>query len=248
VSVAELAEKLDGKHEVVFVGNVLLVSGDAREVLKEIDDESVGLIFTDPPYGLGYADYDNSSEVFFELEEELYRIASADSFLVFWWNTKKLFEAARLKKFYYCHQLIAFFPATRSKVFVGDRKYAPIFVFAKGKPRVRRKGADVIPTGEIPVVASKVKAGDFKPTLTNMFLLSMFADADTLVLDPFAGYGSIPLTCKFCGIPCVAVEKDPVRFKIMAELLKNGKVEKSIPEMTREVKKAPPLPLFGGMS
>lgn len=50
--------------------------------LKVSPDNSVDLILTDPPYGLGYGKYDDS-EGFYALEEDLYRVLKPNSFLVF---------------------------------------------------------------------------------------------------------------------------------------------------------------------
>ena len=142
-----------------------------------------------------------------------------------------------LKKFEYHHLIIAEFHSTYSKSAVGDRKWAPIFLFRKGKPKIANRHTDVLITGELPVVRKKLKAPDFKPTLTLAQLLFMFAKEDFLILDPFAGYGSLPLVCSIWNRPCIAVEKDSVRFEVAKRILKEGKIPKSIPEMEEEVRK-----------
>jgi len=216
-------------------GKVLLINADCLEVLPYFPTESVDLIMTDPPYGIGYADYDNSSKVFFKAEEELYRIAKRNSFLIFWWSTKKLLEVSKLKRFEYGHLLIAHFYTTYSKTVVGDRKYTPIFLFKKGNPKLAYRYADVLPTGELPIVTSKIKSGDFKPTLALTHLLLMFSTEESLILDPFAGYGSLPLVCSIWNRKCIAVEKDKVRFEVAKRILQERKISKSIPEMETEI-------------
>lgn len=74
--------------------------GDARELIKEIPSGSVDAIITDPPYGVGKDRFDDG-EVFFELEDELYRVLRDHGWLIFFWSTKKLYEAFRLKRFRY---------------------------------------------------------------------------------------------------------------------------------------------------
>ncbi|RLC75304.1 MAG: hypothetical protein DRJ03_30475, partial [Chloroflexi bacterium] len=76
------------------------VLGDARELIREIPTSSVDTIITDPPFGLGMDEYDNP-EVFFELEDEMWRVLKRDAWLVFYYSTKKLPEAFKLKRFEY---------------------------------------------------------------------------------------------------------------------------------------------------
>ncbi|MEM4971585.1 MAG: hypothetical protein QXE01_10100 [Sulfolobales archaeon] len=56
--------------------------GDARELIKEIPSGSVDAIITDPPYGVGKDRFDDG-EVFFELEDELYRVLRDHGWLIF---------------------------------------------------------------------------------------------------------------------------------------------------------------------
>jgi len=233
---AEWIKRLEEKFPSYRKGKVLLINADCLEVLPYFPTESVEVIMTDPPYGIGYANYDDSNEVFFKVEEKLYRIAKKDSFFVFWWSTKKLLEVSRLKRFEYVHLLIAEFYSVVSKSPVGDRKYAPIFFFRKGKPKLKYRNTDVLGSGELPVLAGKkLKSGDFKPTKTLSDLLLMFTDENSLILDPFAGYGSLPLVCSIWNRKCIAIEKDKVRFEIAKKILQKGKIPKSIPEMEREI-------------
>lgn len=48
--------------------NSLVINGDCLEVLKAIKDNSVDLIFADPPYGIG-KDFGNDSDIFETIEE-----------------------------------------------------------------------------------------------------------------------------------------------------------------------------------
>lgn len=216
---------------------VVLLNADTKELIKTVPNEVFDAIITDPPYGLSFAPYDESSYVFFALEEEFYRVAKPNTPFVFWWSTKKLLEASKLKRFAYVHLMIALFQSTCPKTPVGDRKYAPIMFFAKGKPRLNCRRADVLPAAELPPLAVKVKSGDFKPTFVQSMLVSMFTKENSLVFEPFAGYGTLPFVCSLWNRRCLAVEKDPIRFEIACMLLKRGTLPGSIPEIEDELQR-----------
>jgi len=197
--------------------------GNAKELIKKVKDNSIDLIFTDPPYGLGFGEYDNDED-FYSLEEELWRVAKPNSWLVFYWTTKKLLSVSRLRRFQYVWQIICYFPSTYSKSILGDRKYAPIFVFKKGNPKMKDKDTDFIYAFELPCVVEKVKNQLFKPTVVNMQILKMFSQKGDLILDPFAGFGSIPLVCELFERKWVGFEIDKRCYNLACRFIKERKV------------------------
>jgi DNA modification methylase len=52
----------------------------------------------------------------------------------------------------------------------------------------------------------------------------MFTREGDLVLDPFAGYGSIPLVCELFGRKWIAVEIDPVKYQIAKRIIEARRV------------------------
>jgi len=203
----------------------ILRYGDSAKILpQEIPDSSIDIIFTDPPYGLGYGIYDDA-EVFYGLEEELYRILKPNSWLIFYWSTKKLYEPfIRLKKFRYIWQIICSFPTTYSKSIIGDRKYMPILVFAKGDPKIIYRRFDIIPALELPCVIEKIGNALFKPTSTTSQLLQIFTKEKDLILDPFMGYGSIPFCCHLWKRNYIGIEIDETCFKFAEKFIKTGTI------------------------
>jgi len=202
-----------------------IINKDCVEVIKGLPDSSIDLILTDPPYGLGFGEYDNA-ENFYNLEDELYRVLKPNSFLVFYWSVKKLNEPfQRLKRFLYCWQIICYFATTYSKSMLGDRKYIPVLVFAKGaKPKVKSRDSDFVYAVELPVVDGKIGNALFKPTGATSQLLQMFSREGDLVLDPFCGFGSIPLCCKLWNRRFIGIEKDERVYKIAKKIVETGKV------------------------
>jgi DNA modification methylase len=52
----------------------------------------------------------------------------------------------------------------------------------------------------------------------------MFSREGDLVLDPFAGYGSIPLVCELFNRRWLAVEVDEVKYMVAEKVIKSRKV------------------------
>ena len=201
-----------------------LYLGNAKKLIKEIADNSVDLILTDPPYSLGYGKYDNSED-FYSLENELWRVAKPGSWLVFYWTIKKLYEPfLHLKKFQFVWQIICQFPSTYSKSVLGDRKYVPVLVFKKGDAKIKRRASDFTYAFELPCVIEKIKNALFKPTVSNMQLLELFSVPGNTVLDPFSGFSSIPLVCELFHRKWIAFEIDPQCYNIGTSFIKNKTV------------------------
>ena len=55
-------------YEYLNNNNSLVINGDSLEILKEIEDEAVDLIFADPPYGIG-KDFGNQTDYFESIDE-----------------------------------------------------------------------------------------------------------------------------------------------------------------------------------
>jgi len=209
--------------------NVILYLGDCSNYLKKFKDNSVDIIITDPPYNINYANYDNT-DIFFELEKEYYRILKPNSWFIFWWSTKRIPEISKLKLFKYKWMIICWFHSTYSKSVLGDRTFAPIFVYAKGEPKIVYRRTDSILAEELPIVQTKIKSGDFKPTFALSQLLLIFTKEGNIVLDPFMGFGSLGLVCKMFNRNFIGIEKDEIRFKIAKKIIEEEKITKSIPD------------------
>ena len=200
----------------------VLYNTDIRKFLKNAEDASFDLILTDPPYGLNKYAFDDG-DLMFQIEQDLYRVLKDNSFLVFYYSIKKLNNIAKFKYFKYLWQIIALFPSSFSKSFLGDRCYAPVLVFGKGKPKVQYRRQDVIPAAEIFSVKGAINNQLFRPTFTTSVLLQMF-HREGVVLDPFAGFGSICFVCEQLGIEWAGVEIDPVKFMKAVKFIGSGDI------------------------
>lgn len=200
--------------------NGVFVNADCKAVLNFLPENSIDVIITDPPYlPVGEKFMKDKKEIYgdensiFEIEDKLWDVLKQDSWVVIYWSIKNLPKIFTFKKFIYKWLIIGLFPSTVSKSVIGDRKYLPIFVFAKGEPKVVYRTSDVIPVGEIPLIQDKIKTPDFKPTVTTSFLLQMFVRKHHLILDPFCGFGGIPIACETFGFKWIGIEIDNDRYK-----------------------------------
>lgn len=192
-----------------------IYTGDARELSAAIPDESVDLIFFDPPYGLGIADWDTEligMEIIPMLRLKLkpggsiYATCSAHvlaSFMaamqvrrIIAWGKPNLPLRKTLNEWEWSTEYVLWEtrgePGTFNKP-PGEfgRDYWRIhvesgFLNPDGNNHPARKPADLL----IRIVAASTNAGD-------------------IVLDPFAGSGTTPAVCKLLGRHYLGFEIDP---------------------------------------
>jgi len=216
-----------------------LYLGDAREILKQIPSSTVDAVITDPPWGVGFDEYDDF-KVFLDVRDELYRVMKPDSWLVAFIATKRLFDLVPLlKKFEYKWLIVNINLVSSEKSrnpFGGISNYQAIIVFSKGKPKTYLKKPDVIFSTDLPILEEMPKDLQYKGTYTALILISMFSKEGDLVLDPFAGYGSIPLVCELFDRRWIGIEIDPIKYEIAKKIISEKKIF-NIEKMKKELKK-----------
>lgn len=234
----KLIEGLHDRESFTAERGVYLL-GDARELIREVPTGSVDAVVTDPPWGVYVKEdpYDDFN-AFLELRDELYRVMKPDSWLVFFFTPKKIYEVtAYLEKFTYKWMIPYLFLGygSGSRTPLGsETTYSIVMLFAKGEPKVAVKRKDTVVADELPVVAENVREPQFKPTFVVATLLTMFTRPGDLVLDPFAGYGSIPLVCELFGRRWIAFDIDPVKFQIAGKIIRDRRVY-NISRLKREL-------------
>ena len=203
------------------------VLGDSREVLRRMPSGTVDAVITDPPWGVGFDEHDDFS-VFLQVRDELYRVLKRDSWLVFFFTPKRIYDLQPyLQRFRYVWMMpyvFAGFGSVSRNPLGSQAAYSIIMVFAKGEPKIKTSRKDVIYSDELPVVEGNIREPLFKPTFTVSVLLTMFTGEGDLVLDPFAGYGSIPLVCELFNRKWVAVEVDPVKYRVAKHIVETRRV------------------------
>jgi DNA modification methylase len=205
----------------------VLILGDSKEVLRRLPSASVDAVITDPPWGVGFDEYDDFN-VFLQVRDELYRVLKRDSWLVFFFTPKRIYDLQPyLQRFRYVWMIpyiFAGFGSVSRNPLGSQAAYSIVMVFAKGEPKIKTSRKDVVYSDELPVVEGSLREPLFKPTFTVSVLLTMFTREGDLVLDPFAGYGSIPLVCELFNRKWIAVEIDPVKYQIAKRIIETRRV------------------------
>jgi len=201
--------------------------GDARKLIKEVPNSSIDAIITDPPWGVGFDEYDNL-DAFIDIAEDMYRVLKPNAWLVFFFTPKRIYDLVPLLKYFEYKWMIPYvflaYGSVSRNPLGSQASYSIIMVFAKGKPKIKVARKDIIIADELPIVVENIREPQFKPTYVVATLLTMFTSENDVVLDPFAGYGSIPLVCELYNRKWIAFEIDPVKYEIARKIVTERKV------------------------
>jgi len=192
---------------------------DALEGLKQLDDESIDLVVTDPPYNvlrsnknLEKADWDH----FKTLDDfllftkkwmgECYRVLKKNSVLYTFWSQKYMKEFWNLEQPFAIKRMIIWHHPNCTKGF-NSREYLwtydPIFYCIKGKGHkfngsfLQKDNVDVFKFATPQTNYKKDKQVHFlqKPLELVKKLIKNSSDEGDLVLDPFMGSGTTAIAC-----------------------------------------------------
>jgi len=182
-----------------------VIQGDCLEVMKNMDDNSVDLVLTDPPYGITKAKWDvvPNKEYF----DEIFRISkkviifgghwmnlpTKDGWIV--WNKLPFLKTTNQAEFIYTSFL--------KKNIIIDFRYAGNCV-GTSKPDYKRE---------------KVFFTSEKPKEFIELLLERYSNKGDVVLDPFAGSGTTGVACKNLNRNYILIEKEPEYIQIINQRL-----------------------------
>lgn len=225
--------------------NMKLIHGDCLKAIKDIPDESIDLICTDPPYKLtsrgssgtmsGYwaSDKAKSGKVFnhnnIEIEDylpEFYRVLKDGTHCYIMCNHLNLphfIDVINKSEFKFIKCLIW---DKQSKIcgryYMGQFEY--IIMLRKGRERtINNCGtSDII---SIPLKRNKDDNGNNihdseKPVSLMELLIENSSNEGEVVLEPFLGSGTTAIACKKQKRRCIGIEIDEKYFKIACERIK----------------------------
>jgi len=196
-----------------FINKITL--GDCLKLIKNIPDESIDVIITDPPYGLDKDGIYNDEDltVFYKVLPECYRVLKNNSFFITFFSTKFLPKLFKNNLFDYFWQIIFYSPKAEVRSPIGTTKYMSCFIFKKGNPKIIQLNKDLfehIPgTKMIEPDEGYIDHPTPKPKHFIESILKMFTKEDDLILDPFIGSGSTAVACKKINRNFIGFEINP---------------------------------------
>lgn len=192
----------------------IIVNADCTKFLPTLSRNSVDFILTDPPYGVRYQSRDGrivpNDDNFQWLQpaaREMFRVLRPDSFCISFYGfhaTGRFQQAYRAAGFKIVGNLV-FAKRYQSSARYVQRQHECALLLVKGNPQ--------LPSQPIPDVIHMNYSGNKmhptqKPVAPLMTLISAFCPVGGLVLDPFAGSGSIALAAHVTGRDYLGSELD----------------------------------------
>jgi DNA modification methylase len=174
-----------------------IYQGDCLELMKQIEDESIDCIITDPPYGInkGKIAGDEDFSLINKFLPEAFRVLKDNSFFICFCSIAKLPELLKNNIFNYRWMCIYYINNGMVRGSMGFSAFIPAIIFTKGNPKIKKQIRDVC---EISTSSKEVKSfyhpyqKDFR-IIRDLILCS--TKEGELVLDPFMGGGSVPNAC-----------------------------------------------------
>ena len=217
--------------------NVKLYNDDCMNVLKEIEDNSVDLILTDPPYniardnnfhtmgrkGIDFGEWDKGFDLFSYIDL-LPRVCTKDASVVIFNDWKNIGEIAKYaeSKGFVIKDMLRWeksnpMPRNRDRRFVVDYEVAVWLTMPKAKWTFNRQSE----TYDRPLFKGTLVSGNEKTAHTTQKpiwlmkeILQVLSNEGDTVLDPFMGSGSTGVACKELNRNFIGVELDKQYFDI----------------------------------
>jgi len=210
-----------------------ILNGDSLEILKTLDDGSIDVVITDPPYGVNYIS--NRSKIDNKITKRGLLNDGVEAFELLDETCKILQDktADNAHLYFFCSwQVFTKFESIISKYFtiktplVWDKKNKGsgdlyndwgnqtelIIYCVKGKKGINTRKGNVLSFSRLHT--SKMVHPTQKPTELIKELLSASALKNDFVVDPFMGSGSTIKACNEMNIKSLGIELDKEMFNI----------------------------------
>lgn len=211
--------------------------GDCLELMKQIPNESIDLIVTDPPYLMSYKtnrrknkDHkfcteiagDNDSQLIADYIKECYRIMKNDTAMYMFCNANKVeFFKHELEKYFCIKNMIIW---VKNNWSAGDLKgaygkqYELIFLVNKGRCEIR--GKRITDVWEFSRVAgNNLVHQNQKPVELIQQCIEKHSDEGAIVFDGFLGSGTTAIACVNTNRHYIGFELDPEYYDIACKRL-----------------------------
>jgi len=202
-----------------------IICGDCLEVMKEMPEECVNLVLTDPPYGQGRAfigDDLSDKELYDYLLPAFKQIVRVVKFNVLVDAPKNklpiFFDLLKSLKYEYLIILHTTNDMRQGKV--GFSAFSPVLWFSKEKRPINRY-RDLI-KANLENTINHFRHPTPKNTTHYCQLIKMFSNENELVFDPFLGSGTTVEACKEMRRNFIGIEINPDYCKIAEKRLAQG--------------------------
>ncbi len=218
--------------------NGILYNTDCFEILPQILQESVDLILTDPPYGIGsderngigykdeFYDVDKISKLFYDIlknNTRAYVFTAQKTFM----QVAQSFE----KNGFYLHQTIIWHKknflvgGSHKRMYDFTSSYEQILNFYKGTPKRLKKQQGLVDVLEYPQPQSNYLSDKRyhihqKPYKLIEHLAYVSTNSNDIILDPFAGSGTTAVAAERLGRRWIAIELQSGYCEIAKERIK----------------------------
>lgn len=171
---------------------------DGIEGMKQLDDNSINLIFTDPPYGINKKKIvgDENIEVYKRSLDDSFRVLKNDSFYVTFCGAGQIKEFICISPFSYRWMNLLYINNGMVRGNMGFSAYIGVLIFEKGKPTIKKQIRDVmeISTSSKECVAKLHPYQKYLPFVRE--LIEATTNKNDIVLDPFIGSGTTVVASK----------------------------------------------------
>lgn len=197
-----------------------IVHGDCIEVMRQMPEDSVDFILSDPPYLVNYRDRtgrsirnDSNDDWLKPAMQEAYRVLKQDRLaaMFYGWQAVDKFFAAWKDAGFQPVGHIVFRKEYASKRRLVQYRHEQAYLLAKGRPPLPKHPiADVI---DVEYSGNKLHPTQ-KPISALVPLIRSFTLPGEIVLDPFAGSASTCAAALLTGRKYIGVEMDEEYFNI----------------------------------
>lgn len=217
-----------------------LHQGDCLEIMKSIEDKSVDLVLTDPPYniakennfhtmgraGIDFGEWDKGFDLFSYIDHVARILKKDGSFIVFnaWKNLGAIAEYAE-KQGFDTKDMIRLeksnpMPRNRDRRYITDYECAIWFTKKGAKWTFNRQDEKY----QRPKFVASIESG-LHPTQKNLKLMEelvkIHSNQGDKVIDPFMGSGTTGVACNNLNRRFIGIEQDATYFEIAKERI-NG--------------------------
>jgi len=196
--------------------------GDAIELVKQLPDNSIDLILSDPPYGIGKEGVKNDNDLW-AYNLGFNRVLKDNSWVGLYASVGRIGEVINILEsdgLRYCWQHITYINNAMVCGRMGFSKYMVCLIFSKGEPKIKERMPDVFECSTSSQQRNKNPHPTPKKVGALRHIIRCLSRSGNIVLDPFIGSGTTAIACKETGRNYIGFEVCPEYVELSDSRLK----------------------------